>query len=66
MGDTEAVNITVVPNVEGFGVAVKLTLVGVGFTTCVIGGEEVLPSYSEEPLYVAVMECDPGASADVL
>jgi ribosomal protein S5 len=44
-GETEAVKVTVTPKVEGLGMAVSETLVGVRFTTWVIAGDEVLPSY---------------------
>jgi hypothetical protein len=60
---TVAVKVTDPPGLEGFGDEVSVVAV-VANTSCDKAGE-VLPLKVESPLYVAVMECSPAASAAV-
>jgi len=65
-GLTVAVKVTDWPKTEGSSDEVNAVAVPTTPTACASGGEDVLPLKFVFPLYVAVMECVPAASAAVV
>jgi len=66
-GETVAVNVTLCPKVEEPTLDESIVVVGVNaaLLTACVSGAEVLVKKLLSPLYFAVIECGPAASADV-
>src|ERR1041384_1446671 len=63
-GATVAVNVTDCPTAEGFAEEPSVTVEAALFTVCETAAE-VLVAVFASPLYTAVMECAPAASAEI-
>lgn len=64
-GTAVAVNVTFCPRTDGFGEDVSDVVVAIRLLTVCVKTEEVLALSLGSPLYAAVMECAPAASAEV-
>ena len=62
---TAAVNLTTCPVRDGFGEEDNEVVVGVTFTIW-FSTADVLPPKPAEPVYAAVIVCEPGASDEVV